>query len=317
MCVIFSTFGIDPSKELLEEGARRNTDGAGVAWLDNGGAVVRWKKGITDVGEVIEMVKAGLPHPYMIHFRKKSVGEADPTLTHPFPLDPDVPVSLEGSTPNGVLAHNGTWFRWEAECRPAIFGLGRRLPGGLWNDSRMLAYIAAHYGPHALQFLDWGQTGKIGILFPHYERVVHYNSREWTKKEGFWMSADLEKSIITVGESVYDHDSWPGGHHFQGRRFDLSSSSRVLRPPKPCPKCGTEGDVNYNKIGYQWCMKCREFFSESQPLLTGGGSGGSEKKASTTPTSEEVVISKMHLHRIVADMIKREWWMPPTPRRAN
>lgn len=313
MCVIFSTFGVDPPQELLEEGARRNSDGAGVAWQDNGGAIVRWKKGINDVEEIIEMIKKGLPHPYMIHFRKKSIGEAAASLTHPFPLDPDVPTALEGETTKGVLAHNGTWHMWDKDCRPAIFGLGRPVPGGLWNDSRMLTYITAHYGVHALQFLDWGHNGRIGILYPHAQRVLHFNSNEWTKKEGFWMSQDMESKIISVsyGES-YD-SKYPGYQGYRASQSRFEALSTLVARPKPCPKCGKDGIVNFNMSGRQWCKDCANFFEIAESIVE----ADSEKKGMDAPptktqeaqTSSEVIISSKDLHRIVGYMFSHGWWL--------
>ncbi len=338
ICVIFSTFGTDPPDEIIREGARRNTDGAGVAWQDthDGVAVVRWRKGITDVEEVIEMVRQGMPHPYMIHFRKKSSGEIDPSLTHPFPLEDDVPLALEGYTTRGVLAHNGTWVSWERECAPVVFGLGRRLPHGLWSDSRMLAYAAAHFGPTALHFLDWGgrHTGRIGILYPRpSQRAVMFNPSEWTKKEGFWMSQDMEKSIIITPDWRDEIGTgYMGTHGFReasfrnleriragNRRFEANGTPMA---PQMCPSCANEGDVNYQFPTQQWCKECHKYFDVVQLLLPGGQEEGEDKKktasskASSQPSSEEA-ITRADLLRIASDMFVRRWWVRPAKATLN
>src|SRR6266496_4014488 len=113
MCVIFSVFGKDPPDAQLRIGGEMNQDGAGVAWKE--GQVIKWRKGIKDPAEVIRMVNAGIPKPYLIHFRKRSTGETRPELTHPFPIDSDSSLELEGESDKGVLAHNGTWVNWRRE----------------------------------------------------------------------------------------------------------------------------------------------------------------------------------------------------------
>jgi ribosomal protein S27AE len=313
MCCIFSVFERDPSEELLREGARRNTDGIGLAWpegpSDNPRAIIKWKKGIKDVEEVIERVQKGIPRPYLIHFRKKSSGEIDPSLTHPFPLEMDVPLDLEGETNQGVLAHNGTWINWQRESAHAVFSLGKRVPWGLWSDSRMLAYLVANYGHNALQFFDWGTSGRIAILYPGHELPVIFNRSEWTKKEGFWMSQDLEKTTYTL----IDGDDWRhnyasvwSGHHRDDRRTTPIADTPLEFTPQNCPKCGDEGDINYHMPGRQWCSKCHEFFSVETD---------DQKKRSQAPSrreqkglSQEETISKIMLARFASDMFARQWW---------
>ena len=148
MCVIISVKTAHPSAELLTKAERRNPHGAGVAWLHDG--KVRWKKGLlaTDVSSMI--AEGALPFPYVVHFRLASIGEQSPELCHPFPIDPQASLELEGEA-DEVVFHNGTWSDYEEHSERL------KLEGAI-SDSRVLAAFLAVNRKHADMLLDHYST---------------------------------------------------------------------------------------------------------------------------------------------------------------
>lgn len=164
MCVIYANYSGIPSLDELKKGEERNSDGAGIAWVEDG--KVYWEKGLDAPGihEVLKKVKL----PNMVHFRNATIGPPTPPMTHPFPLTPRVPLFLKGYSEGGVLMHNGTLGDWKKLVSEACLKSGRKLPGGDWSDSRALAWLVANFGEGLLTAretdLVFGQ--RIAILSP-------------------------------------------------------------------------------------------------------------------------------------------------------
>lgn len=169
MCVILACDVSRPTEEMVRNSWASNPDGGGLSWHGisaDGSPTVKWRKGL-NLSEMLEASRT-TPLPFIMHFRVASIGGVVDELTHPFPLDDDVPLWLEGDAPNGVLFHNGHWNGWKDQMRDAIFrsGLGLRLPYGYWSDSRAMAFIAHHFGWGVLDWIDGGLAHRIAIMAP-------------------------------------------------------------------------------------------------------------------------------------------------------
>lgn len=181
MCVIAVVDDNDarPTREQVQRMWNRNDHGGGVAWQQDG--LVRWQKGI-DSCERMEDYALTLPVPFVLHFRIASVGPKVPLLTHPFILDPEGGNELAGATLNSALFHNGTWNGWASELWKFATCSGLKIPKRPWSDSRAIAYIIAHLGEHAIDFV--GET--IAVIGVEGE-VDMYGSR-WSLVDGFYVS---------------------------------------------------------------------------------------------------------------------------------
>ena len=91
MCVIMVVDDTLPSRKMLSRAEDENSDGAGIAWVQNG--VVHWKKGLTAKG--VYSIARSVPRPSVIHFRWSTVGGKNAELCHPFALDASVSQSLK------------------------------------------------------------------------------------------------------------------------------------------------------------------------------------------------------------------------------
>jgi predicted glutamine amidotransferase len=108
MCVIIVAKRRLPSKEELRRAWQRNSDGAGVAWVERG--KVKWVKGLMTFNEVLDILPK-VRVPCVWHFRNATHGGVSQALTHPFLVSPKAPFSnpLKGVLKKGesLLFHNG------------------------------------------------------------------------------------------------------------------------------------------------------------------------------------------------------------------
>ena len=168
-----------PSEEMVKKAYETNDAGAGIAYRENGTVV--WKKGL-DLAGITELV-ASAPFPFISHFRIPTSGGKRNTLCHPFPIDVEAPLDLEGSTKGFVLFHNGHWTRWkEIMERIALNILPAKIPGGRWSDSRAMAWAAAYMGINYLDLID-----EKAVAFGPTELEIFHNDG-WTKVDDVWAS---------------------------------------------------------------------------------------------------------------------------------
>ena len=136
---------------MVEKAFDANKEGAGVAWREEG--CVRWKKGL-ELDEVKQLCQT-LPIPYVAHFRIASTGGKRRSLCHPFPIEHNVSLSLEGKTNGNVLFHNGHWGKWKETVLEATLKMSTaKIPTGKWSDTRAIAWMVSHYGLGILEFID-------------------------------------------------------------------------------------------------------------------------------------------------------------------
>jgi len=189
MCVIVAVENDEfkPSPEQLEQMHRKNSDGAGIAWLSPEGKV-RFVKGLKDDKEVLQTIESRqIKAPYIIHFRITSSGATCKELTHPFPVTYKAETALKGET-SEVLFHNGTWHNYDAVLMQLMFAKGRGdLPDGEWNDSRVMALILARHGENMLRFLLERNTSKVMTLDKNGVNIL---AGEFIQHQGYIVSND-------------------------------------------------------------------------------------------------------------------------------
>jgi hypothetical protein len=195
MCVIFACVNRRPLVKDIAEAYDKNPDGAGIAWTDK--KKVFWRKGLAL--KKLTSYAVNLPLPIVIHFRKASVGDKNPQLTHPFPLLDKVPLSIGGEAP-GVLFHNGTWLSWKQIC---INNLGK-IPSleGQLSDSRVIAWLVHYYGEMVCRVMDG--EGRICVFKPGV--ISRYG--EWVHENGIYYSNTSWRPITTAVSS-----SLPSAEH--------------------------------------------------------------------------------------------------------
>lgn len=201
MCVIMGVEKERITDDMVRAAFETNPKGGGVAWRDthkqkDGSqiAVVRWKKGIMDVDELIDFAKK-LPIPHVLHCRIPTEGGDDIRLCHPFPVTKSVELDLEGYTTNGVLFHNGTWHSWRDKSYEACRQRGIKAPEGKMSDSRMMAWQAYLYGANVLEFIN-----EKSIFFGVKHIGLFGYPTAWKVCNGVWCSNDnWEKHMPKTG----------------------------------------------------------------------------------------------------------------------
>jgi hypothetical protein len=193
MCVIMACQDAKPTEEMIRAAFATNGDGGGVAWREfpeidgKKRPVVRWKKGIDDVEEMVRL-SADLTLPFVLHFRKQSVGPKTKEMCHPFPVAKGAPLELEGQTSGQVLFHNGTWHQWESESIKAAFNGRVKLPRGPFSDTRMMAWITHMISPG---FLDLIKEKVLLFGTDDDSTEIFAQDRDWTLLENVWCSNDI------------------------------------------------------------------------------------------------------------------------------
>jgi hypothetical protein len=186
MCVIAVCATDRITSEQCHKMYSNNPHGAGFAWREEEGKKKRviWRKGL-EREQAVELA-ATLPLPYVVHFRVPSCGGPGPLLTHPFPIEKDVPLELEGSTEGFVLFHNGHWGKFKDTMLEAAVRNGAKIPNGRWSDSRSMAWMAAHFGIGMLEFIN----EKVAIFGPNKNDIELFGDHGWQKldKTGIWVS---------------------------------------------------------------------------------------------------------------------------------
>jgi predicted glutamine amidotransferase len=183
MCIIVICENNKPSFKELKLMEQVNTDGAGVAWREEN--YVTWKKGL-NAKEVYELIQK-LNYPYIVHFRLATCGGKSPHLCHPFPVEKDVSLDLEGKT-KAVLFHNGVWHDWRNLCLQTVIQKNVKFPCGAMSDTRAMAWFVNIHGTSVLNLIN--------------EKVVVFTNKKimrfgegWIKDDGIIYSNKLYNSF--------------------------------------------------------------------------------------------------------------------------
>jgi len=198
MCVILCFEKDYPTQDMLDSAEDYNSDGGGMAWIENG--KVHYRKGIKgkEMMEIIEKRKIKLP--FILHFRIASVGKVSTELCHPFPIQDGVPLDKKGVV-NGVVFHNGNWTGWREWIMKTVVRKKIKMPRNIWSDSRGLAFLAHHYGIDVLNTIN---TNKIAVLTK--DGIQRFGER-WDKIGKVVCSNDNFKRT-TVDTNWSDDDGW-------------------------------------------------------------------------------------------------------------
>ena len=214
MCVIAICDEERVTDEQVEQMFDANDAGAGIAWRDSvkekgvATTVVRWQKGL-DLEEVKKLCR-DVPMPFTVHFRIPTEGGRTAALCHPFPVEKDVPLNIEGTTKGFVLFHNGHWSAWKNSSLEASVRSNTPVPSGKWSDTRAMAYHAAIYGPGILEFIE-----QKAVLFGTTRVEIFGPKGAWDRVGNIWVS---NKSWEGRGNSFRTNDhrrnfagiAWPG-----------------------------------------------------------------------------------------------------------
>lgn len=178
-----------PSLEILTACERANSDGGGIAFIEDG--VVQFVKGIS--AAMAHNILSDVPKdkPRLIHFRIATAGGRATKFCHPFPVSAEVSVEESGSA-RAVLIHNGHLSGWEA-----------MLPGGEksaeWTDTRLMAKFV-HKCSVAVLPLFAGQ--RVAVLTA---RGSVHTRGTWDEKNDIYYS-NLTWEYSSSSKSIYDSD---------------------------------------------------------------------------------------------------------------
>lgn len=207
MCVIIVADDKRPSADMVTAAFDANPSGGGGAWRHNKAVV--WKKGL-DVEAMKELAET-LPLPFILHFRIPSCGGPFKELCHPFPVDKQSTLALEGSTKGFVLFHNGHWNSWKFDTKEMAIKGGIQLPHGKYSDSRAMAVLAANFGHGILEFID----EKTVVFGPGKGEIYFTRGTDWKEVDGIWCSNDFfvnrsssfrRTNAVVLGTEVDDSD---------------------------------------------------------------------------------------------------------------
>ena len=239
MCVIYVVGKKLPPIRELEVGFKQNSDGAGLAWWEKKKNHVRFVKGLDTLDQVMTVLENDVKGklPLLMHFRAASQGEKCPELTHPFPVLPDAPLTLEGDAP-AVLAQNGTWTSWKESIIGACLRAGVQIPGGLWSDTRAITFLVSLLGP---KFLDFAAgLGRVALF--QEGLIWKYSPSMWEKEaDGYTQSSPTHMSRghilnqVNFGGLVCDdEDDLSGWYHRDLGRGSLTEKEEkgimVIKP---------------------------------------------------------------------------------------
>lgn len=134
MCVIFVARDRPVTANEVEQAAKVNSDGIGMAWFRRG--KVAWKKGLSVDNAMWLCGK--VPLPYVFHARLATVGGKVDSLSHPFPIAVDQNMGKAGES-RRVLFHNGHVSNWY----PLALAAGVTVGTGHYSDSSIVAKVLA------------------------------------------------------------------------------------------------------------------------------------------------------------------------------
>lgn len=244
MCVIAVVNQKRPTEEMVRAMFDANDAGGGIAYREGG--FVKWEKGL-DIEEMVELCLS-LPLPYVAHFRIPTEGGRLPELTHPFPIEKSVDLTLKGQTKGSVLFHNGHWGAWRGYVLDTLVkpGVNVKLPQGAWSDTRAMAWVASIYGTSILNFIN----EKAVVFGPGTGELEVFESSTGAK----WAKVD----DIYVSNKTWEYKMRHNGHQqAMGYMGGVKYTSKMCKHPQ----CARED--NLDTEGY--CVRHKR-----QPLVLPG-----------------------------------------------
>lgn len=187
MCIAAVIYD-DLSLADLQNMEDHNPHGGGVAYLNQAGTAIRYRKGLT-AREVWDL-QGSMPRPYLLHFRWTTHGPTVKRLAHPFPLGHAAfSPKLKGSAP-AVMIHNGVWSNY-ASFAPKGLDLNQH------SDTQVAAWRAGR-DESILDQVDWA-TAVARVAGTPEDPIFSVTCR------GRWM-LDNRKGQST--RNLYSNTSW-------------------------------------------------------------------------------------------------------------
>lgn len=238
-----------------------NSDGFGMAWLDNG--LVKYVKTTHKDADIYSEWRP--PKPYVMHFRIATVGGTKPELCHPFVVSKRSPLKQEG-TARRVLFHNGHWGEWNKWLGITFSGIGK-LPQGAFSDSRTMALMVGHYGDRSLDMADAISLQRIALLDangdlktlgewdPGDDGVMRSNENHiwgqgYAHYSGYgWVNPDKKDTSLTNKYSDIGHAGWCQICEQLDTNVDESGVCNYCRKKLLIP-----GSTSYSRNNCQTCF---------------------------------------------------------------
>ena len=316
MCVIFWVTKTRPTQDMVERAFEHNKDGGGCAWRENepagadraGESVVVWKKGL-ELDEMIELC-ATMPLPYIAHFRVASIGGIRPSLTHPFPINKNGSLALEGRTREHVLFHNGHWKEWNGYCMSAAVNSSTRIPVGRWSDTRAMAWLCSIYGNGFMEFLPEQK----GVIFgPNDGDTQIFDGNGWSKINDVWCSNDFFMKVTGRGLG------------FQGQFCRLGSCTNTtldtdgycFMHPKGMPRLNTYTQSGVPTAPTGGSRVPPSPFVSRDPVVEVGGPTKTTKTEIISIETAETLYKEDRISKKLLKKIRRHWELATAPGKAG
>lgn len=182
MCLIVKQNAAKPlTRDEVAAIYRRNSDGFGVAWHDDDGAVRFWRRVPVSVDDAIHLYDHAIrlateDRPVVLHWRMATSGHVVDDLAHPF------------SIPGAVLVHNGVLPAWAAVAAPGqsdTAALAAHITGAV---ERLGVDPAEFYDtPEFRTWLQKESTGSAILIVRDGGSIDHYGNSGLTHM-GRWLS---------------------------------------------------------------------------------------------------------------------------------
>lgn len=267
MCVIIhQPEGSHLSKERAERLWKKNPDGGGFVFLDNGGKFGGWKTmEFQEFWKLFEQTRSQFPgRDFMLHMRIATHGTVNLDNVHPFRVDEHT-----------MMAHNGIIHgvpddptNQLSDTRIFIRDVLPRLPETWLDDEYLTDMVQEWIGWSKLMFLTNN---------PKLEKKVYIlNEEKGTNADGMWFSngAGVYKTVVTTAKGSYhrrpDHSKTGGKYQNNlGWEWDddnvawptpgdpvVPSEASLYRIPLPTPKA-TE-NLDEKKVILELLREVRE-----------------------------------------------------------
>lgn len=158
MCIIAVCYDRKLTTEEIVNCWQSNSDGAGVAWMENGKNY--FSKGFMHLKDFGAFYSRLFVLPHVVHFRIGTSGATIPELTHPFICKPESPLRLQWKGTAPLLFHNGVLYDYEYLAE--LMGISAKGPefNRFWSDTRVIATAVPEWGHGFLK----DENGKYVIL---------------------------------------------------------------------------------------------------------------------------------------------------------
>jgi hypothetical protein len=149
---------------------KSNPDGVGFVYTRVGNGKLMYMKGMMDKDEAWSKYinNVGNSGKHIVHFRKSSIGDPSPELTHPFFITNHISsvMPLEGEITEPIIFHNGHFMDWQGVFTMLCVKFGE-VPAGEISDTRVLAMALSFIKPENWdKYLEVMEGNKFAVVHP-------------------------------------------------------------------------------------------------------------------------------------------------------